>query len=313
MLEEIKIGIDLGGSKFRIGLVNSKYELIGGSIRVSIDDTTDSEKLISQITDSVNSILDANGLTTRDIAGVGIGSPGPLDPETGTILETSNLAYLRGYPLGKKLKEALSLDIVIGNDANCFVLGQQLAGAAVGFHNVFGITLGTGFGCGLIIDGDLFEGSTGTAGEYAKSPYLDGVFEDYISGRGLKMIYKKLSGKIKLKRPFQIEDEARSGSSAAIETFQEFGSHIGNSLAYVVNLIDPELIVIGGSIAHAYDLFIDSVKETLLKNIYKIPAEHLTIRPAVNGELNALIGAAMLFDARSKTYSRMNKQYSIKH
>ena len=305
-MEEIKIGIDLGGSKFRVGLVNSNNELIGDSIRVSIDDITESDQLISQISNSVNSILDINGLTAKDIVGMGIGSPGPLDPETGTILETFNLTYLRGYPIGEKLKEALSIDIVIGNDANCFVLGQQLAGTAVGYQNVFGITLGTGYGCGMIIDGKLFEGSTGTAGEYAISPYLDGVFEDYISGKGLKKIYKKLSGK--MNRPFQIEDEARSGSAVAVEAFQEFGSHLGISLSYIVNLLDPEIIVIGGSIAHAYDLFIDSVQKNLLKNIYKIPAERLIIKPAVDGEVNALIGAAMLYDARSKSYTKMSKQ-----
>lgn len=297
-MESIKIGIDLGGSKFRIGLVNSDNAFIGDSIRVSIDEIIESDELISRITDSVNSILDSNGLTKKDIIGMGIGSPGPLDPETGTILETLNLKYLRGYPLGDKLKESLSLNIVIGNDANCFVLGQQLAGAAAGYQNVFGITLGTGFGCGVIIDGALLEGSTGTAGEFAISPYLDGTFEDYISGRGLKKIYKKLSGE--LKRPFQIEDEARNGSTVAIEAFQEFGYHIGNSLSYIVNLLDPEIIVIGGSIANAYDLFIESVWKNLNKNIYKIPAERLKIEPAVDGELNAVLGAAMLVDARTK-------------
>ena len=301
----MKIGIDLGGSKFRIGLVNSRNDINGESVRVSINDITEPDQLISQISNSVNSILDANGLTTKDIVGMGIGSPGPLDTETGTILESLNLTYLNGYPMGEKLKEALSIDIVIGNDANCFVLGQQLAGAAVGYQNVFGITLGTGFGCGMIIDGRLFEGSTGTAGEYGISPYLDGVFEDYISGKGLKKIYKKLSGD--MKSPFQIEEEARNGSTVAMEAFQEFGSHIGDSLSHIVNLLDPDIIVIGGSIAHAYDLFIESVWENLLKNIYKIPAERLTIKPAVDGELNAIIGAAMLYDIRSNSNSKMNK------
>jgi len=301
-LEEIKIGIDLGGSKYRIGLVNSNNEIIGDSIRVSIDEIAESDELVSQITESVNSILKTNELTKKDIVRIGIGSPGPLDPETGTIFESLNMTYLRGYPLGEKLKESLLLDIVIGNDANCFVLGQQIAGAAVGFQNVFGLTLGTGYGCGIIIDGALLEGSTGTAGEYAKSPYLDGIFEDYISGKGLKKIYKKLSGE--LKRPFQIEDEARSGSKVAIESFHEFGTHIGNSLSYVVNLLDPEIIIIGGSIANAYDLFIDSVWKSLHQYIYSRPAERLTIKPAVDGELNSVIGAAMLYDSRSIRYSK---------
>jgi len=305
-LEEIKIGIDLGGSKYRIGLVNSNNEIIGDSIRVSIDEIAESDELVRQITESVNSILKTNELIKKDIVRIGIGSPGPLDPETGTILETLNMTYLRGYPLSEKLKESLLMDIVIGNDANCFVLGQQIAGAAVGFQNVFGITLGTGYGCGIIIDGVLLEGSTGTAGEYAKSPYLDGVFEDYISGKGLKKIYKKLSGE--LKRPLQIEDEARSGSKVSIETFHEFGAHIGNSLSYVVNLLDPEIIIIGGSIANAYDLFIDSVWKSLHQYIYGISAERLTIKPAVDGELNSVIGAAMLYDFRTKRYSKSNSQ-----
>ena len=188
------------------------------------------------------------------------------------------------------------MEVILGNDANCFVLGQQIAGAAVGFQNVFGITLGTGYGCGIMVDGKLYEGSTGSAGEYASSPYLDGVFEDYISGRGLKTIFKNLSGESS--RPFLIEDLAREGDKNAIRSFEEFGGHIGNSLSYIVNLLDPSIIVIGGSVANAYELFIDSLKESLLSKIHEQPAKNLIIKQAENGEENALIGAAMLINSR---------------
>ena len=114
-MEEIKIGIDLGGSKFRIGIVNSNNEIVGDSIRVSIDEIASSDELVRQITESVNSILKTNELNKKDIVRIGIGSPGPINHETGTILETQNLTYLRGYPLGEKLKESLLLGIVIGN------------------------------------------------------------------------------------------------------------------------------------------------------------------------------------------------------
>ena len=226
-----------------------------------------------------------------------MGSPGPLDIKSGVILHTPNMTYLRDFPLLKRMEEKLSMEVVLGNDANCFVLGQQIAGAAKDCRNVFGMTLGTGFGCGMIIDGRLYEGATGTAAEYGISKYLEGEFEDYLSGRGLKSIYRKISGNSK--RPFEIEDAARGGAPDAILAFVEFGRHVGNALSYVVNLIDPEMIVIGGSIANAYDLFIEPLKESLLSGISELPARKLQIREAMNGELNTIIGAAKLFDSRT--------------
>ena len=292
----MRIGVDLGGSKYRIGLVNSNAELVGESIRVSVDDITEADVLVSSISEFAVKLINTNDISKKDVRGMGIGSPGPLNIGTGMILDALNLVYLNGYPLADELKEMLSMEVSIGNDANCFVLGQQIAGAAKGHQNVFGITLGTGYGCGIIVDGKLYEGSTGTAGEYASSPYLEGVFEDYISGRGLKSMYKNLSGKAS--RPFLIEDAAREGDRYAIQTFEEFGLHIGSSLSYIVNLLDPSIIVIGGSIANAYDLFIDSLKESLLAKIHDEPAKNLIIKQAENGEENALIGAAMLINSR---------------
>lgn len=296
----MRIGVDLGGSKYRIGLVNSNAEMVGESIRVSVDDITEADVLVRSIYDSAVKLINTNNISQKDVKVMGIGSPGPLNIQTGIILDTLNLTYLRGYPLADKLSEMLSIEVSIGNDANCFVLGQQIAGAAKGFQNVFGITLGTGYGCGIIVDGKLYEGSTGTAGEYASSPYLEGVFEDYISGRGLKSIFKKLSGEES--RPFLIEDAAREGDRNAIQTFEEFGNHIGNSLSYIVNLLDPSIIVIGGSIANAYDLFKDSLKESLLSKIHEQPTKNLIIKQAVNGEENALIGAAMLINSRKTNH-----------
>ena len=295
--EGLWIGVDLGGSKFRIGLVNADLGIVGESIRVSIDDITEGDVLVRSISDSAKKLMNGNTVSQDDVKGLGIGAPGPLDIDSGVILETLNLTYLRGYPLADKLKEQLSMEVILGNDANCFVLGQQIAGAAKGFQNVFGITLGTGYGCGIVVDGKLYEGSTGSAGEYASSPYLDGVFEDYISGRGLKTIFKNLSGESS--RPFLIEDLAREGDKNALRTFEEFGRHIGQSLTYIVNLLDPSIIVIGGSVANAYDLFIEPLKESLLSKIHKQPAMNLIIKQAENSEENSLIGAAMLANSRN--------------
>lgn len=292
----MKIGIDLGGSKYRIGLVNSEAELVGNSIRVAIKDINKADDLVHSIQNSINDLISSNDIDQEEIEGIGIGSPGPLDIQTGVILETPNLTYLRDYPIVDRISESVSMNVVIGNDANCFVLGQQVAGAAKGFQTVFGITLGTGFGCGLVLDGKLYEGANGTAGEFAGSMYLDGIFEDYISGRGLRKIYEEISGEGL--RPLQIENKAREGSDGALEAFNEFGKHIGSALSYVVNLVDPEVIVVGGSIANAYDLFIDSLKESLLSKIYNKPAENLLIKQAEDGEINAIIGSATLFDIR---------------
>ena len=294
--EGMRIGIDLGGSKYRLGLVNLNSELIGDSIRISVDEINNADDLIDSIAISVKDLMSSQQVAREEIIGVGMGSPGPLDIKSGVILHTLNMTYLRDFPLLKRMKEKLSMEVVLGNDANCFVLGQQIAGAAKGCINVFGITLGTGFGCGMIIDGRLYEGATGTAAEYGISHYLEGEFEDYVSGRGLKSIYKNISGNSK--RPFEIEETARRGAPEAMQAFAEFGRHVGNALSHVVNLIDPEMIVIGGSIANSYDLFIEPLKKSLLSGVSELPAQNLKIRKAENGELNTIIGAAKLFDSR---------------
>ena len=187
---------------------------------------------------------------------------------------------------------AFSLPVQINNDANCFTLGEACYGSIKGAENAVGVTLGTGFGCGLILNKRVFYGATGTAAEIDMCPYLDGNLEDYISGRGVEKMYLDISGQ--QCTPKQIEEMARNHIEKAIKIWEQFGKHLGIALSYVVNILDPEAIVIGGSLNNAFDLFFPITIETLHKNINPIPGANLKVVKAELGKHAGFIGAACL-------------------
>ncbi|HRS90552.1 MAG TPA: ROK family protein [Candidatus Marinimicrobia bacterium] len=287
----MRIGIDLGGTKVSIGLVDQN-RLIGQPVRFMIAECKDADDLVKHMKDAIDQSLKANGIVWQNLEMIGIGSPGPLDYKTGIILHTPNLVMLRNYPLGPKLEALTGLPVLVNNDANCFALGEQRAGGGRGLEYVLGVTLGTGFGLGFIYRSEIFNGATGTALEFAMTPYLDGVYEDYISGRGLARIYKSLVGK-EIK-PAEVTALAKKGDADALETWRIFGHHLAQAMIVLVMVLDPDIIVIGGSVSQGWDFFYQTLETELRAGIHAGPAGHLKITRSQLGELAAIIGAASL-------------------
>ncbi|MCU0644607.1 MAG: ROK family protein, partial [bacterium] len=181
-------------------------------------------------------------------AGIGIGSPGPLDLEKGIILEAPNLPTLHFFPLRKRLENYFQKPVKINNDGNCFVLGEAWFGAAQHASIVCGLTLGTGCGCGIVMNRKIFAGATGTAAEIWCAPYLDSTVEEYGSAKSIRRIYKQLSGKDSEAK--LIYDLASKGEKMALNAWSEFGFHVGKIVAVMVNILDPDVVVIGGSREH---------------------------------------------------------------
>jgi len=180
----------------------------------------------------------------------------------------------------------------MNNDANAMILGESLWGAGKGSNCVLGITLGTGLGCAVVIDNKIWMGATETAGEIWISPYKDGIIEDIVSGKGVSKLYEKLSGlKVTAK---EVSARALNGDSGAKSAWDEFGKALAYALSWSVNLIDPDVVIIGGSIANAMELFYSSLNETLRKNICPVPAQNLRIVRAQLGDNAGLTGAAAL-------------------
>jgi len=287
----MRIGIDLGGTKVSIGLVNQN-QLIGQPVRFMIADCQDADDLVKHMVEAIDHNLRDNGITWQSLEMIGIGSPGPLDYKTGIVLQTPNLVMLRNYALGPKLRELTGLPVLVNNDANCFALGEQRAGSGRGLEYVLGVTLGTGFGLGFVYKNEIFNGATGTALEFAETPYLDGIFEDYISGRGVARIFKSVTGMDK--KPADVTELAKSSDPAALETWQIFGRHLAQAMIVLVMVLDPDIIVIGGSVAQGWDFFYQSLETNLRSGIHAGPAGHLKVARSHLGELAAIIGAASL-------------------
>ena len=185
-----------------------------------------------------------------------------------------------------------NLPVVMDNDANALLLGESIFGAGKGYRTVLGYTLGTGLGCAIIIDNKLFTGANGMAGEIWPSPHKNATIEDTVSGRGVSAIYHDLTGQMKTAK--EISAMARDGDKNAIMTWNEFGKSLAFSLAWGINMIDPDIAVIGGSIAESMDLFYDSMDLALRKYICPVPASKTKVVKAALADNAGFIGAAGL-------------------
>ncbi len=292
MKGKIIIGIDLGGTKIMVGAVDSNGNVLGKPIKVLTGGNDPSEKIIKRVTDSVESVLGNLNKNTTDVLGIGIGSTGPLNINDGIILECPQLPTMNFFPLRKTIENYFNVPVFMNNDANCLIYGETIFGSAANKNNVIGFTLGTGIGCAIILDKKIRNGATGTAGEIWPSLYQSGIIEDYISGEGVAKIYNSISGKENSSK--SILELAENGDKDALKTWKEFGKHLAVPISWSINLIDPELIVLGGSIANASPFFMPTLEKQLRKQICPEPAEKTKIVIAKLGDYAGFIGAACL-------------------
>lgn len=284
--------IDFGGTKIRAGVSDTGGRILAEPVTNPTEAERSADAVVGNIVRTLTAAAERAGVTVGDLIGVGVGSPGPLDLDTGTILNPPNLPTLHNFPLADELERRTNVPVFVNNDANVFVLGEARFGAGRGARIVYGVTLGTGFGSGFIIDGAIYGGATGTAAEIWCFPHRDGIIEDYVSGRGVKRFYRERAGEDR--EPKEIAELAREGHRAAREAWAEFGSHLGIGLAYVVDVADPEVIVVGGSLSRQYELFRDAMEGALRAHINPLPKERLRVVPAELGEAAPLVGAASL-------------------
>lgn len=251
------LGLDLGGTKISCGIVSEEGKILDKPITIPTEANKSKEQIIKNFRRCVDRVLHIH--SSIPISGIGIGSPGPLDTEKGIILNPGNLPTLHGCNLKREIEKRYSFPVRIDNDANCFVLGEALFGAGNGFSVVTGLTLGTGLGCGIVVDGKIYRGVTGTAAEIWKTPYLDGDFEDKVSGRGIEGAYIRRAGSLISTK--EIAGKARCGEKIAIESLEEFGQYLGIMISFIVNLLDPNVVVLGDSagIVGAASLFFEDL------------------------------------------------------
>ena len=290
--KNIVVGVDVGGTKISVGTISFSGEVLGQPVMVPTGAEDEKEKIIDRITGAIESVIRNSGFPESHILGIGLGVTGPLDINTGTILECPQLPSLNFCPLKEKIQNHFGLPVFMDNDANSLVLGESLWGAGSSYRIVLGYTLGTGLGCALVIDRKLFTGANGMAGEIWPSPYGAGTIEDVVSGNGISVLYERFTHKRKTAK--EISLMAGQGDADARKAWEEFGKTLAVALAWGINLIDPDIVVLGGSIVNSLELFSNVMEETILNYICPVPAKKTRIVPVMLGDNAGFIGAAGL-------------------
>jgi glucokinase len=291
--KDIIIGIDLGGTKIMTGAITANGKVLGNPVKVPTGGNDPQTEIVKRITDSVEKVIKDLNIDIHEVTGIGIGSTGPVSIKKGIILECPQLPTMNFYPLRKTIEDYFSIPVFMNNDANCLIYGETLFGAASENSSVVGFTLGTGIGCAIVLDKKILSGATESAGEIWTSPYLNGeTIEDYISGRGVSMIYRRISGKER--SSLELLKLAEEGDKEALQTWKEFGRHLAFPVSWAINFIDPEVVVLGGSITGAYEYFLPEMEKKLKKGICPEPAQKTKIVLAELGDHSGFIGAAAL-------------------
>jgi glucokinase len=273
------IGIDLGGTKVNIGLVQNNAVISSKKQKIpkNCKDEWEVLHLIINLTREV--------IQNHKIAGIGVGVPSILDRKNGIIHEVQKIPTWKEIHLGAILEKEFNVPVSIDNDANCFALGEYQFGANKGCSNFVGLTLGTGMGSGIITNGKLMGDANGGSGEFGMIPYLDGVVEDYCSGNFFKNILK-VDGEAMSKL-------ASNNNAEALKAYEQFGEHLGNAIKIILFAVDPEIIIIGGSIVNSSLYFDKGLKKSLSTFAYKKTLENIEIRYSITPN-SAILGSAAL-------------------
>ena len=285
-----RIGVDLGGTTIHAGIVYTNGKIGAQTYTCPTEAEKNRKSVLQNMVGAINGAIEKNKLNSDLLQGIGIGSPGPLDLRKGRILDPINVPSLNYFNIRSYFKRHFGVRVEVNNDANCFALSEAHFGAGKKARVTIGLTLGTGLGCGIVFGKELYNGCTGTAAEVWNTPYRHNTFEDHISIRGVL----KLAGNPKTKTPLDIATLARSGNKKYQFVWKKFGHHLGIFIANVVNLLDPDVIVPGGSMSQSFDLFEKSLRDAVNPNINKFPRENIRIVPSSLGRMAGILGAAAL-------------------
>jgi len=284
------ISIDIGGTTFNAGLFSEKLDLIDITSKDKIRNYKSKREIIDAIFHQITFLIKSNRLKIDNILCIGVASPGPIDILNGKILDTINLKSFRNYNLTEDFTRRLGIQTFIQNDANLFALGEWFSNYKK--SKVFvGITIGTGFGVGLILNGEIFKGANGMAMEYGVSPFKWGICEDNISIRYIRKRSKDLY-KNELS-PRVIEKKYFENDLDAISIYNDFGENLGIAMSHIVNMIDPDVIAIGGGLSNAFKCFSKKMFESIKKHSPSYSYNKILINTSLNKEKSTMLGASI--------------------
>ncbi len=311
-----RLGIDLGGTNIAAGVVDEDYKIIGtGKVKTGAHRSND--EIADDMAKAARMAIKDAGIDISEITAMGIGSPGSVIPSKGIVATSNNLKF-SNLPLCAMMKERLGVDFYIENDANAAAYGELLAGAGKGCKNFVAITLGTGVGSGIIIDGKIFSGSNNAGGELGHTVIVvdgeactcgrKGCWEAYASATALirqtkaemeankqSIMWKLCDGDINRVNGKTAFDAMREGDESGIKVVNQYISYIAIGITNVINIFQPEVLCIGGGISKEGDVLTKPITQFVENGRFSKNIERQTVvKVAALGNDAGIIGAAFL-------------------
>lgn len=315
MSKKYSIGIDVGGTNVKIAIVDLKGNIIYSN-SVPTRAEMGYEYTIKNMKETIYSSLKETKLSIDNINGIGFGLPGQINSDEGLVRLLPNIPGWKNIPLGKIMEDEFKVKVKLDNDVRVATLGEFNFGAGQGCKNLICLTVGTGVGSGIIVNGQLVRGASMSAGEighmilqehngpicgcgatgcleaFASGPSIVKMAKDYLEG-GKSTVYQELasSGPI---TPYLVYEAALQGDAVAKRIFTMTGEWIGLALVNVVNLLNPEKIIVGGGVGQSGNLLLDPVRKVIKERALQVSAEAVEIVTAELGESAGVVGASLL-------------------
>ncbi len=311
-----RIGVDLGGTNIAVGVVNENFEIVGrGRVKTNLPRPT--EEVFADIAKAISLAL-ADAKVSRDrVVSVGVGTPGSVNKENGVIEFANNLDFFN-VPAKQMLEELTGKTVYIDNDANCAALGEAFAGAGKGVNSLVAVTLGTGVGSGIIIDGKIVSGVNYAAGEMGHMVIVvdgepcncgrSGCWEKYSSATALvsqtkaamkqnqdSLMWELADNSIQKVSGRTAFDAMRRGDEAGTKVVKNYVHYLAAGITNIINTLQPEVVCIGGGVGNEGETLLEPLRKNVERERYSIHASKQTeICAAVLGNDAGIIGAALL-------------------
>ena len=314
----VVIGVDLGGTNLRTAILSPDGNILDRH-KEATHAADGREKVVSRLIENIKRQRKSAIQQGFDVVAVGVGAPGVIQVDKGIVVKSPNFPDWNNLPLKDQLEKTLGTPVFLENDANAAALGEQWRGAGRGIRSMILLTLGTGVGGGIILDNKIWHGADGMAGEIGHMTLIPdgrpctcgntGCLEMYSSARGIVQSFREALGKASGGVPDQLEqvsseqvyEAAGSGNEIAVRVMKDMGRMLGIGIASLINIFNPERIVVGGGVKDAWPLFIGATREEIMKRAFAVPAKRTEIVPSQLGDDAGMVGAAAVAFELQKT------------
>ena len=317
------VGVDLGGTNIVVGALpedgSSQHALRSHPTHAQLGEDAVADRIVEMIGDVITVTMAETGATREQFIGVGVGAPGALDRERGLVTFAPNLGW-KNFPLRERVMAGTGLDAVLDNDANCATLGELWIGAAKGGRCVVGMTIGTGIGGGLILDGRVYHGASDVAGEighttidmngrrckcgnygcleaYASGPNIAERARERIAGEENSVLAKLVGGQLDKITAATVYEAANAGDEAALDVVKETARFLGAGVANLLNVFNPDVIVIAGGVTDAGDALFEPMRAEARRRAFRAAFDACRIVPGSLKGTAGVVGAVAIFRA----------------